>query len=170
MAAEAPRVAIGWAAADFALAAVDGATHTLRGLAGPRGTVVAFICNHCPYVKAILPRLIRDARDLAPLGVHVIAINSNDAMAYPEDSFEHMVKLAPILSFPYLFDASQDVARAYDAVCTPDFSASTPASTCATAAGLMRRARRLHPRERRASYSRRCGSWSRPAVDPSDKV
>ena len=131
---------------------------------------VAFICNHCPYVKAILPRLIRDARDLAPLGVHVIAINSNDAMAYPEDSFEHMVKLAPILSFPYLFDASQDVARAYDAVCTPDFSASTPASTCATAAGLMRRARRLHPRERGASYSRRCGSWSRPAVDPSDKV
>jgi thiol-disulfide isomerase/thioredoxin len=121
MAAEAPRAAIGWAAADFALAAVDGATHTLRGLAGPRGTVVAFICNHCPYVKAILPRLIRDARDLAPLGVHVIAINSNDAVAYPEDSFEHMAKLAPILSFPYLFDASQDVARAYGAVCTPDF-------------------------------------------------
>jgi peroxiredoxin len=121
MATEAPRAAIGWTAADFALLGTDGRVHTLRDLAGPRGTVVAFICNHCPYVKAVLPRLIRDARDLAALGVRVIAINSNDTTAYPEDSFDRMVELAPTLSFPYLFDASQDVARAYGAACTPDF-------------------------------------------------
>jgi thiol-disulfide isomerase/thioredoxin len=83
--------------------------------------VVAFICNHCPYVKAVLPRLIRDARDLAGLGVNVVGINSNDAEAYPEDSFPRMVELAPSLSFPYLHDASQSVAKAYGAVCTPDF-------------------------------------------------
>ena len=83
--------------------------------------LVAFICNHCPYVKAILPRLVRDARDLAPLGVTVIAINSNDSEAYPEDSFERMVELAPALGFPYLYDQSQTTARSYGAVCTPDF-------------------------------------------------
>jgi len=83
--------------------------------------VVAFICNHCPYVKAILPRLVRDARDLAAIDVNVIAINSNDTDAYPEDRFERMVELAPSLSFPYLYDATQAVARAYGAVCTPDF-------------------------------------------------
>jgi thiol-disulfide isomerase/thioredoxin len=95
--------------------------HALRELAGARGTVIAFICNHCPYVKAILPRLVRDARDLAPLGVPVIAINSNDAESYPEDGFARMVELAPTLGFPYLHDESQTVARAYGAVCTPDF-------------------------------------------------
>jgi thiol-disulfide isomerase/thioredoxin len=111
----------GWTAADFNLKGTDGLTHGLRELAGARGTVVAFICNHCPYVKAVLPRLVRDARDLAPLGVTVIAINSNDAEAYPEDSFERMVDIAPDLAFPYLHDASQAIARAYGAVCTPDF-------------------------------------------------
>jgi peroxiredoxin len=111
----------GWKAADFSLKGTDGLTHRLRELAGARGTVVAFICNHCPYVKAVLPRLVRDARDLAPLGVNVIAINSNDAEAYPEDSFERMVEIAPDLAFPYLHDESQAIARAYGAVCTPDF-------------------------------------------------
>ncbi len=121
MAAEAPQAEIGWAAPPFALRGTDGATHTLAELAGPRGTVVAFICNHCPYVKAILPRLVRDARDLKSIGVHVIGINANDAVAYPEDSFERMVELAPTLGFPYLHDETQQVARAYGAVCTPDF-------------------------------------------------
>jgi thiol-disulfide isomerase/thioredoxin len=121
MAAEAPHADLGWTAAPFALPGTDGATHTLDELAGPRGTVVAFICNHCPYVKAILPRLVRDARDLRAVGVHVVGINANDAGAYPEDSFERMVELAPRLSFPYLHDATQQVARAYGAVCTPDF-------------------------------------------------
>jgi len=121
MATAAPMAELGWAAADFSLLGTDGRTHGLHELAGVRGTVIAFICNHCPYVKAILPRLVRDARDLAPLGVTVIAINSNDSEAYPEDSFERMVELAPTLAFPYLLDASQAVARSYGAVCTPDF-------------------------------------------------
>jgi peroxiredoxin len=121
MAAEAPSGAIGFAAPAFMLKGTDGRLHSLAQLAGPRGTVVAFICNHCPYVKAILPRLTRDARDLADIGVNVIGINSNDAIAYPEDSFPRMVELAPRLSFPYLHDESQSVARAYGAVCTPDF-------------------------------------------------
>jgi peroxiredoxin len=121
MAAQAPPADLGWPALDFVLPGTDGRAHALRELAGARGTVIAFICNHCPYVKAILPRLIRDARDLTALGVHVIGINSNDAAAYPEDSFARMVELAPTLSFPYLHDETQDVARAYGAVCTPDF-------------------------------------------------
>jgi peroxiredoxin len=121
MATAAPLAELGWSAADFSLKGTDGRTHALRELAGARGTVVAFICNHCPYVKAILPRLVRDARDLAPLGVTVIGINSNDAESYPEDSLERMVELAPTLGFPYLHDESQAVARSYGAVCTPDF-------------------------------------------------
>ena len=121
MAAEAPGAKIGFVAPSFTLPGTDGRQHSLHELAGARGTVVAFICNHCPYVKAVLPRLVRDARELAALGVQVIGINPNDADAYPEDSFERMVELARDLSFPYLQDASQAVARAYDAVCTPDF-------------------------------------------------
>lgn len=121
MATEAPAARFGWPAAEFALPGADGRMHRLRDLAGVRGTVVAFICNHCPYVQAILPRLIRDAQDMAALGVHVIAINSNDAAAYPEDSFERMRAIAPSLPFPYLHDESQSAARAYGAVCTPDF-------------------------------------------------
>jgi peroxiredoxin len=121
MAAQAPAADLGWAAVDFDLPGTDGLTHRLRDLAGERGTVIAFICNHCPYVKAVLPRMTRDARDLDALGVKFVAINSNDADGYPEDSFPRMVELAPSLSFPYLHDASQAVARAYGAVCTPDF-------------------------------------------------
>lgn len=121
MAAEAPEAEIGWTASPFELRGTDGRMHTLAELAGPRGTVVAFICNHCPYVKAVLPRLVRDARDLQAIGVRVIGINANDAAAYPEDSFERMVELAPSLAFPYLHDETQRVARAYGAVCTPDF-------------------------------------------------
>ena len=90
---------------------------------GPNGLLVAFICNHCPYVKAIRTRLVRDARELQALCVGVAAINSNDAVAYPEDSFDNMRRSASEwqLPFPYLYDESQQVARAYDAVCTPDF-------------------------------------------------
>jgi peroxiredoxin len=121
MATSAPAAEIGTVAAPFDLRGTDGHSHSLAELRGPRGTVVAFICNHCPYVKAILPRLVRDARDLAALGVHVIGINSNDADAYPEDRFERMVEFATGLSFPYLHDESQDIARIYGAVCTPDF-------------------------------------------------
>ena len=121
MAAESPAADLGWAAPAFALRGTDGRTHTLAELAGPKGTVVAFICNHCPYVKAILPRLVRDAHDLKSINVNVIGINANDATAYPEDGFERMVEFAASLPFPYLHDETQQVARAYGAVCTPDF-------------------------------------------------
>ncbi len=121
MATQAPQAQTGWSAPDFDLPGTDGRRHRLRDLAGSKGTVVVFMCNHCPYVKAILPRLVRDALDLAAFGVSVIGINSNDAVTYPEDSFERMVALAPSLPFPYLHDESQGVARDYAAVCTPDF-------------------------------------------------
>jgi peroxiredoxin len=121
MAAEAPAANRGWRAPDFMLPDTAGQMRTLAELKGDRGTVIAFICNHCPYVKAVLPRLIRDAAELASIGVKVIGINSNDSAAYPEDDILHMAKLAPSLSFPYLHDATQAVARSYGAVCTPDF-------------------------------------------------
>ena len=123
MAVETPEVELGWEAADFSLPGIDGKTGSLRSLAGEKGTVVAFICNHCPYVKAITERLVEDVEELEELGVSFIAINSNDAGAYPEDSFENMRRFAAErgFNFPYLHDESQQVARAYGAVCTPDF-------------------------------------------------
>ena len=108
-----------WPAPDFTLPAPDKKTYSLSDIKGENGTLVMFICNHCPYVKSILDRIIRDAADLQKLGIGVVAINSNDAAAYPEDSFENMADLG--LPFPYLHDETQSVARAYDAVCTPDF-------------------------------------------------
>ena len=123
MAATPPVCNFGEKAHDFELPATDGRRYRLADLRGPRGTVVVFMCNHCPYVKAIIDRLIRDARDLEELGVATIAIASNDATAYPEDSFESMRRWAETKRFPfrYLHDESQAVARAYGAVCTPDF-------------------------------------------------
>ena len=123
MATIAPPGEIGSIAPEFRLPGTDGRAHALADLRGPNGTLVAFICNHCPYVKAIRERLVRDARDLQALGVGVVAISSNDAVVYPEDSFENMRRIAMEwqLPFPYLYDESQHVARAYGAVCTPDF-------------------------------------------------
>jgi peroxiredoxin len=123
MAATPPVCNFGEKAPDFRLPATDGGASSLGELKGPKGTVVVFICNHCPYVKAIIDRLIRDANDLAPLGVNVVAICSNDATAYPEDSLDNMRRWAEEKRFPfkYLHDESQEVARAYGAVCTPDF-------------------------------------------------
>jgi peroxiredoxin len=113
----------GWPAPDFALPGVDGRVHTLASARGPRGLLVMFICNHCPYVQAILDCLIRDCRELQAEGVGSVAIMSNDTAAYPEDAFPNMRALARRLDFPfpYVHDESQAVARAYDAVCTPDF-------------------------------------------------
>jgi peroxiredoxin len=123
MAALAPVCEFGWKAPDFRLPATDGKTWSLADVRGPKGTLIVFICNHCPYVKAIVPRLVRDAKDLQAAGIGVAAINSNDASAYPEDSFDNMKAFAEThgFTFPYLHDESQEVARAYDAVCTPDF-------------------------------------------------
>lgn len=120
---ETPVCEFGRKAVDFALPGVDGKIWTLEQCRGPKGLLVMFICNHCPYVKAIQQRLIRDAHDLQTLGIGVVAINPNDPTEYPEDSFENMKKVARELGypFPYLFDETQEVARAYGAVCTPDF-------------------------------------------------
>jgi peroxiredoxin len=114
---------LGTPAPDFALPGVDGQIHTRDSCSGEAGLLVVFMCNHCPYVKAVLDRIVRDARELERLGIGTVAISSNDPIAYPEDSFEAMQKLAreKALPFPYLFDETQQVARAYDAVCTPDF-------------------------------------------------
>ena len=123
MAVTPPVCDFGWAAPDFRLPGTDGRTYALADVAGPRGTLVMFICNHCPYVLAVLDRIVRDARDLAPLGIGAAAICSNDADAYPADGFDGMVAMARDrdFPFPYLHDADQTVARAYGAACTPDF-------------------------------------------------
>lgn len=123
MAVSTPVCDFGWTAPGFSLPATDGRTLGFDDIAGPRGTLVMFICNHCPYVQAVIDRIVRDARDLQALGIGVVAISSNDATAYPQDSFQNMKAEAAHhgFPFPYLHDESQDVARAYGAACTPDF-------------------------------------------------
>lgn len=110
-------------AIDFSLPGVDGKVWTMEQCQGDKGLLVMFICNHCPYVKAIRDRLVRDTRELKALGVNSVAIMSNDPAEYAEDSFENMKAVAERenFSFPYLIDETQQVARAYGAVCTPDF-------------------------------------------------
>lgn len=124
MAAALPSICdFGWNAPDFNLPATNGKSYTLADIAGQNGTVVVFICNHCPYVISVIDRIIRDAHDLAEFGVGFAAICSNDADNYPQDGFEPMKAWAEKLDFPfpYLHDKDQSVARAWDAVCTPDF-------------------------------------------------
>ncbi len=120
---ETPVCDFGRPAPDFALPGVDGKVWTLQDCRGEKGLLVMFICNHCPYVKAVRDRIVRDARELLDHGVRSVAIMSNDPTEYPEDSFENMQRVARELGFPfpYLLDESQAVARAYGAVCTPDF-------------------------------------------------
>lgn len=119
----APLCNFGEKAVDFRLPGTDGRTWSMRDCAGPNGLLVMFICNHCPYVKAINHKLVRDAKDLRALGVHCVAINSNDEHCYAEDSWENMRIVAEAMAypFPYLYDQTQEVARAFGAVCTPDF-------------------------------------------------
>lgn len=113
----------GWKAPDFTLADPDGVKVTMTEHMGEKGLLIAFICNHCPYVKAIADRLAADARTLQAEGITVFAVMSNDYKAYPADSPAHMKTFANehAFPFPYLIDEDQSVARAYDAVCTPDF-------------------------------------------------
>jgi peroxiredoxin len=114
---------LGWKAADFALKGVDGKAWRLADVRGAKGTLVAFICNHCPYVKAVIGRLVEEAGALQALGIGTIAIMPNDTKAYPADSFENMQVFARQhgFGFPYVIDETQGVAKAYGAVCTPDF-------------------------------------------------
>ncbi len=123
MAEQTPICNFGWKAPPFSLPGVDGKTYSLAELKGKNGTLVIFICNHCPYVKAVIDRIVRDANELKSYGIDTVAISSNDADHYPEDSFDNMKRFAQAhgFIFPYLYDETQDVARAYDAVCTPDF-------------------------------------------------
>ena len=120
---EASGLALGAAAIQFDLPGVDGKRHTLASARSTQGLLVVFMCNHCPYVNAVIDKIVRDADELKGHGVGTIAISSNDASVYPEDSFANMRTFAKKheLPFPYLYDEAQDVARAYGAVCTPDF-------------------------------------------------
>jgi len=123
MAEHTPICNFDWKAPSFLLPGVDGKTYGIDGLKGENGTLVMFICNHCPYVKAVIDRVVRDANELKSYGIATVAISSNDVDDYPEDSFDNMKRFAQEhgFTFPYLYDESQEVARAYDAVCTPDF-------------------------------------------------
>lgn len=123
MAQESSICNFGWKARDFALKGVDGKTWRLADVRGKNGTLVIFLCNHCPYVKAAIGRIVEEAKALAKIGVGTIGIMSNDPADHPEDSFDHMREFARAhgFTFPYVIDETQDVARAYDAQCTPDF-------------------------------------------------
>jgi peroxiredoxin len=123
MAVTPPVCDFGWKAPGFSLPATDGKSYSLDDIRGPNGTLVMFICNHCPYVQSILDRILRDTAELQAAGIGVVAISANDASDYPEDGFENMGKLARDrgFTFPYLYDESQAVAKAYGAACTPDF-------------------------------------------------
>ena len=118
-----PVCEFGTRAVDFSLPGVDQQQWTLEKCCGERGLLVLFISNHCPYVKAIRKKLVRDTRELMALGINSVAIMPNDTVAYPEDSAANMLLISKEFDFPfpYLLDETQEVARAYGAVCTPDF-------------------------------------------------
>jgi peroxiredoxin len=113
----------GWKAVDFDLPGVDSKRYRLNDVCGDKGLLVMFICNHCPYVKAVRERIVRDCKELMEHGINSIAIMSNDPTDYPEDSFDNMVKIARQFNFPfpYVLDETQEVAKTYGAQCTPDF-------------------------------------------------
>ena len=113
----------GQAAKSFELKSTNNEIIKLNDIKGTNGTLVMFICNHCPYVKAVIKDIVEDCKNIEKLGIKAVAICSNDTINYPEDSFENMIEIAKKhqFSFPYLFDETQNVAKSYDAVCTPDF-------------------------------------------------
>ena len=115
--------AFGWKAQNFALKGVDGKTYALADVRGPKGTLVVFICNHCPYVKSSIDRIVREAEALREIGIGTIAIMPNDTATCRDDSFDNMKTFAAAhgITFPYVIDETQEVARAYDSQCTPDF-------------------------------------------------
>jgi len=110
-------------AENFELKSTDNKIVTLNEIKGENGTLIMFICNHCPYVKAVIENIVQDCKNLEKFGIKSVAICANDAVNYPEDSFENMIVFADKnqFSFPYLNDETQEIAKTYDAVCTPDF-------------------------------------------------
>ena len=123
MPVQTPICDFGKKALPFELNSTDNKIISLEDIKGKNGTLIMFICNHCPYVKAITKEMVEDCAELKKIGVNSVAICSNDSLNYPEDSFENMIKFSNEnkFSFPYLIDETQEVAKAYDAVCTPDF-------------------------------------------------
>ncbi len=123
MAVQTPICNFGWKAPDFELPGTDKRLYTLSDIRGANGTLIMFICNHCPYVRAVIDRLVRDVSALLDMGIGAAAICANDAETHPDDSFENMQRFASMhgFTFPYLHDETQDVAQTYKAVCTPDF-------------------------------------------------
>ena len=123
MSASSPICNFGEKSYDFSLQSTDGNLINLSDIKGQRGFLLMFICNHCPYVQAIINFLVNDVKYLEKIGIKSAAIMSNDTKSYPEDSFENMKKFAKEnnFSFPYLYDEDQKVAKKYSAVCTPDF-------------------------------------------------
>jgi len=123
VATQTPICNFGWKAVDFSLMDADGRAYNLEDVRGPKGTLIMFICNHCPYVRAVADRIARDVRDLQAKGIGAVAIMPNDHRHYPEDAPAKMKSFAKQhgFTFPYVIDETQEVARSYDAVCTPDF-------------------------------------------------
>ena len=117
-----PNCEVGTKAADFSLQSIDGRMYGLNEVKGENGLVVAFICNHCPYVQTVIDRIVKEVNALKEIGIGFISINSNDALKYPEDSYNKMIEFAKKhnFSFPYVYDETQAVAKTYGAVCTPD--------------------------------------------------
>jgi peroxiredoxin len=164
-------VALGWPAAQFDLPGVDGRRHALASVRGPNGLLVMFICNHCPYVKAVADKIARDTAELATLGIGSVAIMSNDAADYPEDSFDNMKTFAAKhgFRFPYVVDESQEVARAYDAVCTPDFFGFGPDLTLAYRGRLDSSGKSADPTARRELFEA-MSQVARTGRAPTDQV
>ena len=123
MLTQTPICDFGKKAIPFKLKSTEGKIISLEELKGENGTLVMFICNHCPYVKAVTKDIVEDCNELKKIGINSVAISSNDSTNYPEDSFDNMIKFAKKnnFSFPYLIDETQEIAKSYDAVCTPDF-------------------------------------------------
>ena len=123
MQVQTPICDFGKKALPFELKSTDNKIISLNDIKGENGTLIMFICNHCPYVKAVVKDIVEDCNELKKIGVNSVAICSNDQTNYPEDSFDNMMKFSKInqFSFPYLQDETQEIAKAYNAVCTPDF-------------------------------------------------
>ena len=123
MPVQTPICDFGQKAHDFKLKSTDNKILSLNDVKGENGTLIMFICNHCPYVKAITKEIVEDCSELKNIGINAVAICANDAENYPEDSFENMIEFANKnnFNFPYLTDETQEIAKTYGAVCTPDF-------------------------------------------------